>query len=229
MSRPITSLRRRAPRRAVRAALVAALVVVPATAPVLTARAEAGGGYPGGCAIAYAAAPPSSCTYVSVGGAPVHVAFEGSGTVSVSGCTGGDLSPSPPGTYVTSGQVAGCTYTLAISGTGIAVAVNEQVADFGVCSDFSDGFILGDSADCFYDAVTTGGEAVGEAISSLPAEVDIVVKDTSNGGTVASCRATGTGSIDVTCPFPETFGHEYEVSASDPTFNDLLLAVVAEG
>jgi hypothetical protein len=210
-------------------ALVAALAAVPATAPVHTAHAEAGEGFPGGCAIAFAAASPSSCTYVSIGSDPVQVVFEGSGTVSVSGCAAGDLAPSPPGTYVTGPQSAGCTYAVAISGMGIAVAVNEQAADFGECADASDGFVLGDSADCFYDAVTTSGDAVGEAISTLPAEVDIVVKDTSGGGTVASCTATGTGSIKVTCPYPETFGHQYEVSATDPTFNDLVLAVVADG
>jgi len=226
---PCASLRRRTPRRAVKAGLVAVLAVVPATAPVLSAHADAGESYPGGCAIAFAATPPSSCTYVSVGGKPMQVAFAGSGTVSVSGCTGGDLSPSPAGTYVTGPQAAGCTYTLAISGTGIAAAVNDQAGSFAECFDFSDGFVLGDSSDCLYDAVTTSGDAVGEAISSLPAEVDITVTDDTTNGKVASCTATGTGSIEVRCPYTETIGHLYEVSASDPTFNDLLLAVVAEG
>jgi len=211
-------------------ALVAALAVVPATLPALTARAEVAEPYPGGCIVAYRASGPSSCTYVSVAGAPVHVTFEGTGTLSLSGCPSGDLAASPPGRYVTAAQQAGCTYTLAISGTGIADAVDTQVGEDAECTDFSDASILGDFSECVYNAVRTGGGAIGAAISVGPAQIDISVQDVSaGGGVVASCTVTGSGAFDLSCSYAETLGHQYDVTAVDPTYNSVLLALVAHG
>jgi hypothetical protein len=113
--------------------------------------------------------------------------------------------------------------------TGFA-ATTQAAADDAACADASDGAILGDFAECFYNAVTTSGRATADAVSNLPAEIDITVQDLSaGGGTVASCKATGTGSFELSCPYAEIAGHQYDVTASDPTFNDLVLALVAEG
>lgn len=230
MFRRAMPLRPRTPRCGAKLAMVAALAVVPATLPVLTARAEVAESYPGGCIVAFHSTPPSSCTYVSIAGAPVHVTFGGTGTVSLSGCTSGDLPASPPGRYLTGSQQAGCTYTVTITGTGIADAVDTEDADDAECSDFSDGLILGDFSDCVYSAIRTSGGAIGVAISAAPAEIDITVHDLSaGGGAVALCTVTGSHTFDVSCPYAETLGHQYEVTANDPTFNDVLLAVVGHG
>ena len=210
--------------------MVAVLAVVPATLPTLTARATVAQAYPGGCTVAYAAVAPPSCNYISIGGEPEQVAFAGTGTVSVSGCNGGGLASSPPGVYLTGPQTASCTYTVAISGSGIAVAVDQNAGAFGECFDFSDGVFDNDVADCFYDAISGKGDAIGQAISNLPAEIVVSVKNlSSGGGVVASCTVTGTGVLTLNCPYTETLGDEYEVTASDPTFNDLELALVANG
>jgi len=110
------------------------------------------------------------------------------------------------------------------------VTAHAAAGDNAACADASDGAILGDFAECFYNAVTTSGNAVADAVSNLPAEIDITVQDlTAGGGTLASCKATGTGSFELSCPYAETAGHQYDVTATDPTFNDLLLTLVAGG
>lgn len=219
--------RRRARVRLARVALIASIGVIPAALPVLTARATVEVNYTGGCSEVFAVVPPQSCTYISIGGEPENIAYEGTGTVSVSSAScQGNLAASPAGAYVTGVQTPGCAYTVAVTGAGIATAVNGGPTNWAQCEDFGQSL-----AGCSYDAILTTGHAFGEAVSRQTATVDVTVTDVSTFPvtTVSSCSATGIASVTCEATYTEIQGHAYETDVNDPTLNDDFIAVVAEG
>jgi len=188
---------------------VAAVAAFATGSALVTAHADLGVSYDGGCAIVQEVIP-SQCSYVNLGGDSESLNFVGTGSVSISGC-GGTAGPffSSTSSQAVSGEIGGTTCTVTLSGTGVVTIVDSTHA-WGVCAAFSFGEPL--DASCDYVALTTVGLAVGEVVTTSQATVTLTIQNLTTGATITCPPGAGVGSITVECPYTEAQGNHYQAT-----------------
>jgi hypothetical protein len=182
--------------------LLAAPIIAETT---VGAHADFSAGFPGGCIVVVATVlGPNSCQFINVGNDAEHIVVNG-GVATITAPAGCNV-PAPSAT--TFNGTGGCTYTVALSGAGLASVADVSEGSWGHCAA---------ATPCSYAALQTSGTAFGELVSTTPSSaITVMVVDNTPAipVTVATCTASGVGSLTAECLFSETPLHGYTVSAT---------------
>lgn len=207
------------------ASVVAAFVPVLCFAP-LTAHAELGQSYPGGCMVVVAALKPNNCVYNNIAGDPETLVYAGVGTVTVTSACSGSFTTSVSGTYTLFGETGGCDYTMTLTGSGVASTFDPNLDGIGNCQ----GADAGDNAiSCPYVAAITAGTAVGEAVTTSFVSISLDVLN-QNGIVICHATASGVGSVTALCgPYGEAQDELYTARLTVTSGSPDAIAVAAQG